>query len=32
MDRRSKENSFGLVSLCSVGPILAVLVLGIWEN
>ena len=28
-DRRSKENSFGLVSLCSVGPILAVLVLGI---
>jgi len=26
-DRRSKENSFGLVSLCSVGPILAVLVL-----
>ena len=28
-DRRSKENSFGLVALCSVGPILAVLVLGI---
>ena len=27
-DRRSKENSFGLVALCSVGPILAVLVLG----
>ena len=24
-DRRSKENSFGLVALCSVGPILAVL-------
>ena len=28
-DRRSKENSFGLVALCSVGPILAVLLLGI---
>ncbi len=28
-DRRSKENSFGLVALCSVGPILAVLMLGI---
>ena len=28
-DRRSKENSFGLVALCSVGPILAVLVLGL---
>ena len=28
-DRRSKENSFGLVALCSVGPVLAVLVLGI---
>ena len=31
-DRRSKENSFGLVSLCSVGPILAVLVLGIFSE
>ena len=31
-DRRSKENSFGLVSLCSVGPILAVLVLGIFSR
>ena len=31
-DRRSKENSFGLVSLCSVGPILAVLVLGIFSH
>ena len=31
-DRRSKENSFGLVSLCSVGPILAVLVLGIFSQ
>ena len=31
-DRRNKENSFGLVSLCSVGPILAVLVLGIFSR
>ena len=31
-DRRSKENSFGLVALCSVGPILAVLVLGIFSK
>ena len=31
-DRRSKENSFGLVALCSVGPMLAVLVLGIFSN
>ncbi len=31
-DRRSKENSFGLVSLCSVGPILAVLTLGIFST
>ena len=30
-DRRSKENSFGLVALCSVGPILAVLLLGIFS-
>ena len=29
-DRRSQENSFGLVALCSVGPILAVLLLGIF--
>ena len=28
-DRHSQDNSFGLVSLCSIGPILAVLVLGI---
>lgn len=27
-DRHSKENSFGLVSFCSIGPILAVMVLG----
>ena len=31
-DRRSKENSFGLVALCSVGPILAVLILGIFST
>lgn len=31
-DRRSKENSFGLVALCSVGPILAVLMLGIFSR
>ena len=31
-DKKSKENSFGLVSLCSVGPILAVLVLGIFSQ
>lgn len=31
-DHRSKDNSFGLVSLCSVGPILAVLVLGIFST
>ena len=27
-DRRSKDNSFGLVALCSIGPILAVMVLA----
>ena len=31
-DRRSKENSFGLVALCSVGPVLAVLTLGIFSS
>ncbi len=31
-DRRSKDSSFGLVAMCSVGPILAVLVLGIFSN
>ena len=31
-DRRNKENSFGLVALCSVGPIMAVLVLGIFSS
>ena len=31
-DRCSQENSFGLVALCSIGPILAVLVLGIFAR
>lgn len=28
-DRKSRENSFGLVALCSIGPVIAVLLLGI---
>ncbi len=31
-DRKSGENSFGLVALCSIGPILAVLLLGIFAR
>ena len=31
-DHRSKDSSFGLVALCSVGPILAVLLLGIFST
>ncbi len=31
-DRRSKDNSFGLVALCSVGPVLAVMALGIFSR
>ena len=31
-DSKSKDNSFGLVALCSVGPILAVLMLGIFSS
>ncbi len=31
-DRHSHENSFGMVALCSVGPILAVLVLGVFSG
>ncbi|MGM9627377.1 MAG: DUF1538 domain-containing protein [Faecousia sp.] len=31
-DRRSRENSFGLVSLCSIGPVLAVLILGLFSK
>lgn len=31
-DRKSKDSSFGLVALCSVGPVLAVLLLGIFSS
>ena len=31
-DRRRNDNSFGLVALCSVGPILAVMLLGVFSN
>ncbi len=31
-DKKTQENSFGLVALCSVGPIMAVLILGIFSN
>ena len=31
-DPKSQDNSFGLVALCSVGPVLAVLVLGIFST
>ncbi len=31
-DRHSQENSFGLVALCSIGPVLAVLMLGIFST
>jgi hypothetical protein len=31
-DKNSQDDSFGLVSLCSVGPILAVFMLGIFFN
>ena len=31
-DRHSQENSFGLVALCSIGPVLAVLMLGIFSS
>ncbi len=30
-DRHSQENSFGMVALCSIGPILAVLLLGVFS-
>lgn len=30
--RNAKENSFGLIALCSIGPILAVMFLGIFIN
>lgn len=31
-DKRSQENSFGLVALCSIGPVLAVLALGLFSK
>ncbi len=31
-DKHSQENSFGLVALCSIGPILAVLTLGLFST
>ncbi len=31
-DRRSKDNSFGLVALCSIGPILAVMALAMFSK
>ena len=31
-DRHSQDNSFGLVALCSIGPILAVLMLGVFSG
>ena len=31
-DRKSRDNSFGLVALCSVGPVLAVMLLGIFST
>ena len=31
-DKNSQDDSFGLVSLCSVGPIMAVLLLGLFYN
>jgi len=31
-DRHSRENSFGMVALCSIGPILAVLLLGVFST
>lgn len=31
-DRKSQENSFGMVALCSIGPVMAVLVLGIFSK
>lgn len=32
VDKNSEEDSFGFVALCSVGPILAVMILGIIRN
>ena len=31
-DKRERENSFGFIALCSIGPILAVMLLGVFSN
>ena len=31
-DRHSQDNSFGMVALCSIGPVLAVLLLGVFST
>ena len=31
-DRHCQENSFGMVALCSIGPVLAVLMLGVFSS
>ena len=31
-DKRDRESSFGFIALCSIGPILAVMLLGIFSN
>ena len=31
-DKRDKENSFGFIALCSIGPILAVLILSLFSS
>ncbi len=31
-DKRDKENSFGFIALCSIGPILAVMALGLFSG
>lgn len=30
--KRSKENSFGLIALCSIGPVLAIVILSLFTN
>ena len=31
-DKKDRESSFGFIALCSIGPILAVMILGIFSN
>ncbi|MBE5747507.1 MAG: DUF1538 domain-containing protein [Clostridiales bacterium] len=31
-DKRDRENSFGFIALCSIGPILAVMILGVFSS